>query len=270
MIHRAKKSLGQNFLKSEVALNKMCEAGEVDEQDIVLEIGPGKGALTEKLLEKAKKVLAIEKDNELFEFLKEKFVNEIKNGKLELINEDILDIDVKNYNLKNGEYKIIANIPYNITGAIFKKFLSGDIQPQKMVLLVQKEVAERIVTRDGKESILSISVKVYGTPKYIMKVNKRFFSPSPKVDSAIVAINNISKNNLKTKREEEFFFNLVKTGFAHKRKVLHKNLENILKDIGLQNPTEEFQKMGIGSKTRAEELKIEKWIEISDKLSTYI
>ena len=268
MTHKAKKSLGQNFLKSEPALRAMCEAGKVTEKDIVLEIGPGKGALTNKILASAKKVIAVEKDTELFEFLKEKFSSEIKSGKLELLNEDILSFDLKKYGFKNGEYKVIANIPYNITGAIFKKFLSNDIQPNMMVLLVQKEVAERVVARDNKESILSLSVKVYGDPKYIMKVGKRFFSPEPKVDSAIVAINNISKKNFNNMGDEKIFFEVVKAGFAHKRKVLRKNLENLQKNPGQID--EIFEKLKINSKTRAEDVNFEKWIEISKYLSTDI
>jgi len=267
-IHRAKKSLGQNFLKSEPALKKMCEAGEINSEDIILEIGPGKGALTTKLLLEAKKILAIEKDGDLFEFLKDKFSNEIKSGKLELINADILEIEVKNYGLKNGQYKIIANIPYNITGAIFKKFLSSKEQPKTMVLLVQKEVAERIVTRNGKESILSLSVKAYGNPKYMIKVAKRFFTPAPKVDSAIIAINDISKNNFKTMAEENQFFNTIKTGFAHKRKVLRKNLEILQKNPNQINVI--FEKLKINPKTRAEDIKFENWLEISHYLSTDI
>ncbi len=264
----AKKSLGQNFLKSEPALKKMCEAGEVNNHDVVLEIGPGKGALTTKLLLVAQKVLAIEKDRELFDFLKEKFSSEIKSGKLELINGDILEIDVKNYGLKSGQYKIIANIPYNITGAIFKKFLSSTEQPKTMVLLVQKEVAERIVARNGKESILSLSVKTYGTPKYMMKVAKRFFNPAPKVDSAIIAITNISKANFKDNYDEKNFFNIIKAGFAHKRKVLRKNLEFFQKTPGQID--EIFEKLKINSKARAEDIKFEIWLEISRYLSTDI
>ncbi len=268
MIHKPKKSLGQNFLKSEPALNMMCETGEIKHGDIILEIGPGKGALTKKLLHEATKVLAVEKDYDLFLLLKEKFATEIKEGKLELLNEDILHFDAKHHHLKKGKYKVIANIPYNITGAIFKKFLSADIQPKKMVLLVQKEVAERIVARDGKESILSLSVKAYGTPKYIMKVGKRFFSPEPKVDSAIIAIHSISRNNFHTKVGEKIFFNLVKTGFAHKRKVLRKNIENLQKKPFQIDKI--FEKLKIDQKSRAEDIKFEKWLQISQLLSTEI
>jgi len=294
--HRAKKNLGQNFLKSQSALRVMCSAGDVNKKDIILEIGPGKGALTEKLLEKADTVVAVEKDHNLFNFLQEKFHEEIKNNKLILIESDILKFDPASviFNFCSGPrtredeepdhsqklkllrrvtYKLIANIPYNITGAIFKKFLSSDFQPEKMILLVQKEVAERIVCRNNKESILSLSVKAYGTPKYIMKVNKRFFTPSPKVDSAIIAINNISKKNFKNISEENNFFNIIKMGFAHKRKILRKNLENLSKsqeflEVGLPEILGIFEKLGIDQNVRAEDVSFEKWLLISRNLST--
>jgi len=263
MFHKAKKSLGQNFLKSISALNKMCETGDIKKDDTIIEIGPGKGALTEKLLEKAGLVIAIEKDEDLVEILKEKFEEQIKNNKLKLVSGDCLLFEPKDYNLKS--FKIIANIPYNITGAILKKFLSSDTQPERMVLLVQKEVAERIVARDKKESILSLSVKAYGEPKYTMKVQKRFFSPEPKVDSAIISIINISKNNFKNKIEENNFFNIIKLGFSHKRKVLRKNLENL--EVGLPKIDEIFEKLEIDSKSRSEDIKLSKWILLSSFLS---
>jgi 16S rRNA (adenine1518-N6/adenine1519-N6)-dimethyltransferase len=275
MIHHAKKSLGQNFLKSEAALQMMIKAGEVNDNDIVLEIGPGKGALTSKLLEKAKKVIAVEKDRDLIAVLEEKFKNEMKNKKLILLNEDILEFDSKIPKLP--PYKVIANIPYNITGAIFKKFLSCDNQPERMVLLVQKEVAERIVAKENKESILSLSVKVYGTPKYVMKVSKRFFSPSPKVDSAIILIKDIGRENFKTKNEEEQFFKIIKTSFAHKRKVLRKNLEGIeIKEVRPASPSgrlpinaidKMFEKLEINPKIRAEDVPFAEWLLINKYLS---
>lgn len=261
--HKPKKNLGQNFLKSKEALRKMCEAGEISNEDVVLEIGPGKGALTEKLLEKAKKVIAVEKDRDLIKILEEKFKQEIENKKLVLINEDILTFEIK-----KEKYKVIANIPYNITGAIFKKFLSCNDQPERMVLLIQKEVAERIMARDGKESILSLSVKAYGTPKYIIKVGKKFFSPAPKVDSAIIAITNISRANFKTNREEIIFFETIKAGFSHKRKVLRKNLESCGKNSTQIDKI--FENLKINTRSRAEDLKIENWFEISRLLSTEI
>lgn len=261
MFHKAKKSLGQNFLKSKEALLMMCQAGEVNNKDIVVEIGPGKGALTEKLLERAKKVIAIEKDNDLISILNEKFEKEIQKGSFILINDDIMEFNPANHNLKEGEYKIIANIPYNITGLIIKRFLSEVIKPSNMTILVQKEVAERIVARNNKESILSLSVKAYGDPKYMMKVHKRYFAPSPKVDSAIISIKNISSKNFLNKNEEEKFFNLIKTGFSHKRKVLKGNL-----DPFFQNTNNLLEELNIADKSRAEDIPLSKWLALSRKI----
>ena len=269
MIHKAKKSLGQNFLKSEMALKKIIEAGEIKPDDIILEIGPGQGVLTEKLLEKAGFVIAVEKDRELFKILEEKFAKEIREKKLILIKDDILKFNIS----EPRNYKIIANIPYNITGAILKKFLTEKNQPKSMVLMVQHEVAKRIMARDGKESILSISVKAYGEPKMIMKVPARYFSPAPKVDSAIILINHISRklftpdlqtvqsrtlhtlHTLSAEKFEERFWEIVKAGFAHKRKKLSSNLKNTL-SCQRASLTE------LGNK-RAEDLSLADWILLS-------
>lgn len=252
--------MGQNFLKSEPALRMMCEAGAVSSKDTILEIGPGKGALTSKLLEKGATVIAIEKDRDLIHLLEEKFIEEIKNKKLILKNKDILSFDPTECNLNSHSYKIIANIPYNITGAIIKRFLSEVTQPRTMILLVQKEVAERIVARDNKESILSLSVKAYGEVKYMMKVGKRFFSPSPKVDSAIIAITSISKANFSTAEEESIFFTLIKTAFAHKRKVLKRNIETIVTKEGV---TALFSTLSLNEKIRPEDVPFTTWIDIN-------
>lgn len=273
--HKAKKSLGQNFLKSILALNKIVEAGEITQNDIILEIGPGKGALTEKLLEKAGKVIAIEKDRDLIQVLQEKFQKEIKNKRFFLIENDILEFNPRDA-LGLG-YKIIANIPYNITGAILKKFLTEENQPERMVLMVQNEVAQRIVARDGKESILSVSVKAYGEPKIVMKVAKRYFSPAPKVDSAVILIKNISRklfieNNI----DENLFWEVIHAGFAHKRKMLISNLkdfydkQNLVKGL-TENQTqwsEIFIKNNLNDKARAEELNISDWINILKDINT--
>ena len=273
--HKAKKSLGQNFLKSILALNKIVEAGEITQNDIILEIGPGKGALTEKLLEKAGKVIAIEKDRDLIQVLQEKFQKEIKNKRFFLIENDILEFNPRDA-LGLG-YKIIANIPYNITGAILKKFLTEENQPERMVLMVQNEVAQRIVARDGKESILSVSVKAYGEPKIVMTVAKRYFSPAPKVDSAVILIKNISRklfieNNI----DENLFWEVIHAGFAHKRKMLISNLkdfydkQNLVKGL-TENQTqwsEIFIKNNLNDKARAEELNISDWINILKDINT--
>jgi 16S rRNA (adenine1518-N6/adenine1519-N6)-dimethyltransferase len=250
---RAKKSLGQNFLKSEPALKKIIAAGEITSEDTILEIGPGKGALTKKILEVAGKVIAVEKDRELFAFLSEKFANEITEGKLILIEDDILNFEIVEF-LSAGKYKVVANIPYNITGAILKKFLTSEHQPERMVLLVQHEVAQRIVARDEKESVLSISVKAYGTPHLVMKVAARYFSPSPKVDSAVILISNISRELFeKSGVNEAKFWEIVKAGFAHKRKQLQGNLKQVVTAPKLAP---------FGAK-RAENIKLFEWFDLS-------
>jgi len=264
---KAKKSLGQNFLKSKTALSAMIKAGEVSEKDTILEIGPGKGALTEKLLETGAKVIAVEKDDRLIELLNEKFSTEIKIGKLEIINEDILENDLSHVELKSGKYKLIANIPYYITGVLLRKFLSGQNQPEKMVVMVQKEIADRIVARDGKESLLSISVKVYGKPVKIMKVGKENFSPEPKVDSAILLIGAISKAFF-TDTTEDRFFEFLRAGFAHKRKILIGNLKEYFKKVGMDGKDlpQIFTSLNLDENIRPENLTVENWKTLIQKL----
>ena len=274
MSHKPKKSLGQNFLKSGIALRQITEAGEIKKDDVILEIGPGRGALTEKLLAFSSQVIAVEKDRELFEFLKEKFKKEIAEKKLNLINGDILKFDINCVRQDLTQYKIIANIPYNITGAILKKFLTERHQPEMMVLMVQHEVAQRILARDGKESILSISVKAYGEPKMTAKVDKRYFSPAPKVNSAIIKISNISRKiftspqpspnigeggngtvqskTLNSQAFEEKFWEIVKAGFAHKRKKLSGNLKDVYQKDAL----------GLLADQRAENLSLADWMTL--------
>lgn len=258
--HRAKKSLGQNFLKNEGVLNKIIDAAELTRSDVVLEIGPGLGALTEKLLISSKQVIAIEKDNSLFAVLGPKFS---EFGNLTLLNGDILEFDPQEV---GDTYKLVANIPYNITGAIIEKFLSTPFQPSMMVLMVQKEVAERIVAKDkktggpGKESILSIATKAYGTPTYICTVKAGNFVPAPSIDSAVIKISDISRNSFINKHHEEVFFQIVKAGFAHKRKTLGGNLKNILEP---ETVDQSLQESSISPSTRAEDLGILEWLLLS-------
>lgn len=259
---RAKKSLGQNFLTSRAVARDIVAAAHITPSDTVLEIGPGKGFLTEGLLEKSGNVIAVEKDVRMVEYLKDKFAGEIANKKLKLIEKDILAFNPTDYGLLTTNYKLVANIPYYITGEITRMFLSGDIQPSHMVLMVQKEVADRIVARDGKESILSMSVRAYGTPKYIQKVPARYFSPEPNVDSAVLLIENISKNNFKNKKDEGRFFEVVKRGFAHKRKMLLGNLKGF---YSTQEIEKEFEKCAIASTARAENLSLNQWLCLSEE-----
>jgi 16S rRNA (adenine1518-N6/adenine1519-N6)-dimethyltransferase len=263
MTHRAKKELGQNFLKSKVALNKIIEVGELSTNDTVLEIGPGKGALTRALLDTGCRVLAVEKDGELITHLQNIFAPEITSKQLHIIQDDIRSFNFSRYKLGAISYKLIANIPYYITGEILELFLAGEHKPERIVVLVQKEVAQRIVAHDEKESILSMSVKVFGIPKLVMNVSKKYFSPAPKVDSAILLITNITSNL--SPADEKKFFMLVKAGFAHKRKQLVPNLASLIPKETLSRFLTEH---GHSASARAEELSVSDWIALTTAMKT--
>ncbi|NNM83635.1 ribosomal RNA small subunit methyltransferase A [Candidatus Parcubacteria bacterium] len=248
---RAKKSLGQNFLMHARIAERIAKVTDLAEA-VVCEIGPGTGILTQELLKVSKKVIAIEADKALFEKLHLRFANEIARNHLELVYGDIRTFDISS--LPKG-YALVANIPYYLTGDIFRKFLTSDNQPSTVVLLVQKEVAVRIA-RAERESILSLSVKAYGTPKLEFLVPRGAFKPAPKVDSAVLSIRNISRKNFATREEEERFFIFLHAGFAHKRKFVRKNLS----DAGLFAGT-------IGEKARAEEVPLPTWLAITTEKS---
>lgn len=260
---KPKKSLGQNFLTSIPARLAITKAGNLDESDTVLEIGPGKGFLTEELLKTKAKVVAVEKDDDLLGLLTEKFKDFENDGKFTLISKDILDFSPENEPLLSPSYKVVANIPYYITGAILQKFLTSSHPPTTLVVLVQEEVAKRVVARDGKESILSLSVKAYGTPALVYKVNRGSFNPIPNVDSGVLQVTSISKHNFKNKSEEDLFFQLVKAGFAHKRKFLLNNLKEVFPDTAWK---ELFKTLSLDEKSRAETLPLATWLQIMHAL----
>jgi len=266
-MNKPKKSLGQNFLTSEAAVFKIVEAAKISPGETVIEVGPGRGVLTKALLAAGAHVIAIEKDRELISPLSKSFAKEIAAGNFKIIESDVLEIEPeKDLGLRSGEFKIVANLPYYITGEFLRKFLSGETQPSTMVLLLQKEVVERIIAHDKKESILSMSIKVYGNPRKITVVNRGSFFPAPNVDSAVVAIENISKNNFggSTPNTEKAFFEIVRAGFAHKRKLLASNLAEIFDKEKIHSA---FADLNISEKVRAEDLSLSQWLEITKKLT---
>ncbi len=252
---RAKKALGQHFLTSGSVAKKLVDSASVTSDDIVVEIGPGKGMITNFLLQKASCVIAVEKDKQMIEYLKEKFSQEISSQKLILVHDDILNFKPQNWKLEIGNWKLIGAIPYYITGALLKKILSEINYPSTIALIIQKEVAQRIVARDNKESILSISVKAYGAPHYIEKVPRKLFSPEPNVDSAIISIQKISKKNFESVSEKKFF-TVLKSGFAHKRKMLKKNLESVFPK---EKIADIFSSCSIQENARSENLSLADW-----------
>jgi 16S rRNA (adenine1518-N6/adenine1519-N6)-dimethyltransferase len=261
---KPKKSLGQNFLTSIPARNAIVAAGEMLSTDRILEIGPGKGFLTEALLATGASVVALEKDTDLLPILSQTFSSEITSKQLTLAEGDALQFDPATYSLLPNTYKLIANIPYYITGAILSRYLSEVAQPSMMVVLVQKEVAERVCARDGKESLLSLSVKVYGEPKLVYRVNKGSFHPIPSVDSAVLQIKNISRKNFSDPHHEETFFKLIHAGFAHKRKFALSNIQSVFMGSDML-PL--FNKLNLSPKIRSEDVSLSSWLALSLELS---
>jgi 16S rRNA (adenine1518-N6/adenine1519-N6)-dimethyltransferase len=261
-----KKSLGQNFLTSIPARLAIVAAGDLSSSDTVLEIGPGKGFLTKGLLESGAKVVALEKDKELVPLLSETFASEITSGQLTIVEGDALEFDPSTFQPPLSAFKLIANIPYYITGASLSRYLSGAHQPSMMVVLVQKEVALRVCAKDNKESLLSLSVKCYGGPKLVYKVSRGSFFPIPSVDSAVLQIKNITRSNFKNQYHETLFFKLIHAGFAHKRKFAISNIKQVFPDNDIPAL---FKEVGLSEKVRAEDVKLDTWLKLSLLLATH-
>ena len=262
------KTKGQNFLVDQDVLDKIVSTANFSTSDTILEVGPGLGILTEELTKKAKKVVGVEIDQKLFDFLKLKFKG-VKN--LELINGDVMKLPATSYQLP--VYKIVANIPYNITSHFLKKFLTSDNKPKEMTLLIQKEVAQRICAQPGQMSLLSVSVQLYGKPEIISTVSKKSFWPSPAVDSAILKISKI-----RTKQQvdqslvgitEKQFWQVAKVGFSAKRKQLQNNLAAGLK-ISSTEIKNILKEANFNSKIRAQNLSIDDWSSLAKSLKSYL
>lgn len=259
-----KKSLGQNFLTSDVVPRWLTAAGEVTATDIVLEIGPGTGALTKSLLATGATIIAVEADERAITILESTFSVEISNGKLQLHHLDARTLDVVGLGLEAGKFKVVANIPYYLSGFLLRTLLEGEAKPTTLVFLMQKEVVNRIA-RDEKESILSLSVKVFGIPKYIKTVTRGHFNPPPKVDSAILQITGISPDNFTDVAEPAIFFNLLHLGFGQKRKQLLSNFTHIYDREVLTNI---FEKLNIALDARAETIPLAAWLALTHTLKT--
>lgn len=310
------KSLGQNFLVSEKALGKIVEAANLSKDDFVLEIGPGLGVLTDELARHAKLVLAVEKDYKLAEFLRKRFKS-YKNVKI--IHEDILRFSLisdrlpsiessivkgslieqrKTKNVadsvrqktKNEAYKIVSNLPYNITSPVIKKFLEEDNRPTEMILMVQKEVAERLTAKPGSSDrgILTVMIEFYGKAEIIDMVNRNCFWPVPEVDSAIIKIVtksyeklqivakscNLEKQPIETigNHLQPFvtsFMRLVKIGFSQKRRQIHHPLAS---GLHLSKPEilDILKLAKIDPAKRAEDLNLDDWINLYEHYQKFL
>ncbi len=253
--------LGQHLLTNRGIAAAVAAAAGITKGGRVLEIGPGGGMLTQELLLSGARVTAVEKDSGMVAILRERFAQEIHDSRL-MIHEGDARTLTPDTVFPKGAYKIAANIPYYITGELLRESLSAKNKPETLVFLVQKEVAER-VARSKKESILSLSVKAYGTPKYVKTVSRGSFNPPPSVDSAILAVENISGKNFKHFSEEDFF-RVVKAGFAQKRKTLSGNLKKHFPPASVDNA---FEKIDLEKNIRAEDVKLETWLALVKMLT---
>lgn len=249
---------GQNFLVDRWALKKIIDTADLSKKDLVIEVGPGLGVLTRELCKNAGQVLAIEVDEAMTKILRET-CKSCKN--LKIIRKNIFNLDIEKElkKAKKARYKVVANIPYNITSAILEFFLDHKFKPNEMVVTLQKEVAERICEKSGKMSILAVSIRLYGTPEIIAEVKKTSFFPVPKVDSAVLKISEIKypPSDFDTK----LFFRIVKAGFSAKRKQLHNSLSGGLA-VSTSVAVAYLTDARIASSRRAEELSIEEWMRL--------
>lgn len=253
---RPSKRLGQNFLIDKNVLQKIITSSDIKPSDTILEVGPGIGTLTTELAKAAKKVIAVEKDKIMIEILKET-LKDFHN--IEIVNADIL-----HYAPQIKNYKIIANIPYYLTSPLIRKFLEEKNPPSEIILMLQKEVAQRICAKPPKMSLLAISVQFYADAKIVSNVSKNCFWPSPKVDSAIIKITPKISGH---RESADLFFKIVKAGFSQPRKQLVNNLTTLktLNGVKLDKyaATDWLLKNNLKPNQRAETLSVNDWVNLA-------
>jgi 16S rRNA (adenine1518-N6/adenine1519-N6)-dimethyltransferase len=260
---RPNKRLGQNFLVDPANLQKVVEVAQVSPGDSVLEVGPGLGSLTRLLARQAARVVAVELDGRLIPPLKEVLADFTN---VEVVQGDILSLHPGSWGQPPG-YLVVANIPYYITSALIRRLLESRPQPARMVLTVQKEVAERICAGPGKLSLLALSVQVYGQPRLAAIIPAGAFYPPPQVDSAVVRIDLLPEPRIPPPLLEGFF-RLAKAGFSQKRKNLRNALAGGMRWTSAQ--AEEFlAKAGIDPRRRAETLSLEEWSSLTNVLQSW-
>lgn len=250
---RAHKGLGQNFLQDPLALERIVEAAEIQPSDHVLEIGPGLGSLTRYLAASAKEVVAVELDGNLLPPLTAILS---PYGNVRIIHGDILKLSPGEL-IHESAYIVVANIPYYITSAVIRHLLEGDKKPRRIVLTVQKEVAQRICAKPGDMSLLALSVQVYGKPRIAARIPAGAFFPAPKVDSAVLSVD-IYPFPLIQPEHLDTFFKLIKAGFSQKRKTLRNALSSGLHTSGME-AADLLTRANIDPQRRAETLSIEEW-----------
>lgn len=258
---QTKKSLGQHFLNSAAVPRWMCDAGEVRAGDTVLEIGPGTGALTRELLARGAAVIALETDRRAIAVLEQEFASEINASHLQLVHQDARRLSLAELGLTDHGFKVIANIPYYLTGHLFRVFLDSPIQPGLIIFLVQQEVAKRATARldrGEKESLLSLSIQAFGKAAYVRTVGRGHFTPPPKVDSAILKIADLNRDHFAHFAPADLFA-VLRLGFGSKRKQLTGNLAAAYPKARVQSA---LAAVGLRRDIRAEDVPFEKWLQL--------
>lgn len=264
----ANKNLGQNFLIDESVIIDACDSANINKEDLVIEIGPGLGTLTKYILERAGKVICVELDDRMIDILKERF---FLYENFEIINEDILKVDLhklikeeKNGNIKN--VKIVANLPYYITTPIIMKLLEERLDLQSITVMVQKEVAERLIAVPGEKftGAITYSVYYYADSENVRIVNKSSFIPEPSVESEVINLK-IRENPSVNVNNEELFFKLIKIAFMQRRKTLVNSLSNS-GFIEKNKIIEILKQLNINENIRAEKLSIQDFANIANKI----
>ena len=267
---KANKNLGQNFLINEEVVKNIVGCSNIEKEDLVIEIGPGLGTLTKYLLEKAGKVICIELDTKMLQILEDRF--SLYNN-FELINNDVLKVDLKNIiekekaegKIKN--VKIVANLPYYITTPIIMKLLEEELELESITVMIQKEVADRLIAVPGQKNTgaITYSVYYYASSEAIMEVPNSSFIPEPEVTSKVIKLN-IRKESIVTPKDKEKMFKIIKYAFMQKRKTLLNSLTNNGVFENKQKGTEILNSLGIKENVRPEELTLEQFEKISDNL----
>ncbi len=278
---RPSKQYGQNYLIDETAIEKIISAAELSKDDTVVEVGPGFGVLTLVLAQKAGKVVAFEIEKKLQPYWKDS-----QNKNIEIVWGNVLREVESRKSIKSIKFKVVSNLPYQITSPVLRMFLELERKPTLMVLMVQKEVAERICAKPGDMSVLSVSVQYYAEPEIVDIVPRASFWPAPKVDSAIIKLRvkrdiSLALSSAEERESEpspsqrrgqgevspdQQFFHIVKIGFANRRKFLIKNLEQVVGKKNKEQLQKIFSELHLDPKVRAQELSVEQWKELVQKI----
>lgn len=262
---RANKSLGQNFLISEEVVEKIVESADIKEDELIIEIGPGLGTLTERLLEKAGKVICIELDTKMIKILEDRF-SLYKN--FEIINEDVLKVNLQEIIKKEKrKCKVVANLPYYITTPIVMKLLEEKLEIESITVMIQKEVAERLIANPGEKETGAITYTVYYycESEKILEVPNNSFIPEPEVTSEVIKLKIRKEEPIKVKDKEKMF-KIIKNAFTQRRKTLINALMNTKTIKNKEEVNKIFKKLNIGQNVRAEELTLQQFADISDNV----